>query len=95
MEKLLNPSNPDGTYLVYESDSVAVDDDPLYILSVICDGRVFHIEIMRCPDGTYVPLDVPGSKPHKSVSKLVTYYGTKSLDLREFGSIKLTNYIAS
>ena len=95
MEQILDPSKSDGTFIVYESDSVAVDDNPLYVLSVVCEGRVFHIEIMRCADGTFVPLNVPGSKPHKSVPKLVTYYGTKPLDLKEFGSIKLISYIAS
>ena len=90
-EQILEASKSDGTFLVYESDTVAVDDEPHYVLSVVCEGQVFHIEVMRCTDGTYVPLDVPGSKSHKSVSKLVTYYTTKPLDLREFGHIKLTN----
>ena len=94
VEMILDPSKADGTFLIYESDTVAVDDKPHYVLSVVCEGRVFHIEIMRCSDGTYVPLDVPGSKSHTTVSKIVTYYTTKPLDLKEFGSIKLTNFIS-
>lgn len=96
MEKLLDASRRDpGSFLVYESDLVAIDDEPQYMLSVVCEGQVFHIEISRNADGTYVLLNISGSKTHKSVSKLVTYYKSKPLDLKEFGSIKLTNYIAS
>lgn len=79
----------DGTFIVRESDAIAVKRDPVYIISVLNNGETHHVEVEKKPDGKYGLAYIEGAKKFKSLKKLVEYYRGKPLDLEGGGKTKL------
>ena len=79
----------DGTFLVRESDALRVDQEPVYLISVLKDGVTHHVEVEKLPNGKYRMANVEGAKTFKSLKKLVNHYASKPLDLEGGGNTKL------
>lgn len=85
----------DGTFLVRESQLLGSDRTSNFILSVIRDGVVYHLDIHRGQDGKYSLNNIPSAKSFRSVAKLVSYYQKKTIDLAGGGTVLLKYYLPS
>ena len=79
----------DGTFLVRESDALPVNQEPVYVISVLKDGVTHHVEVQKLPNGKYTMAFIEGAKTFKSLKKLVNYYTSKPMDLEGGGSTNL------
>jgi len=79
----------DGTFLVRESDALPVEQEPVYMISVLKDGVAHHVEVEKLPNGKYKLASIDGAKTFKSLKKLIQHYNGKPLDLEGGGTAKL------
>lgn len=83
----------DGTFLIRDSDISTPDRNPDFILSLMRDGVVYHLDIVRAHDKKYSLSNIPSAKSFRSVAKLVSYYQSKPVDLAGGGSVLLKYYL--
>ena len=83
----------DGTFLIRDCEIRAPDGNPDFVLSMMRDGIVYHLDIYRGQDKKYSLGDMPSAKSFGSVAKLVSYYQSKPIDLTGGGSVLLKYYL--
>ena len=83
----------DGTFLVRDPEISTADRKPDFILSLMRDGVVYHLDIIRAHDKKYSLSNAPSAKSFRSVAKLVSYYQSKPIDLAGGGSVLLKYYV--
>ncbi len=90
---LLKSNKYDGTFLVRESDALSVRNDPVYMISVLLNGEIHHVEVEKCSSGKFAIANVRNATEYKSLEKLITHYRSKRLDLDGGGQTKLKFFL--
>ena len=91
-DQLNNTQKLDGTFIIRDCE-VLSDRDHGFVLSVMREGEVYHLDINRGQNKKYTLGDVLSAKSFSSVAKLVNYYQSKPIDLPGGGSVKLQYYL--
>ena len=92
-DQLKHTQRLDGTFLIRDCEVVGEDGKTDFVLSMMKDGVVYHLDINRGEGSKYFLGDIPSAKSFSSVAKLVAYYQKKTIDLAGGGSVLLKYYL--
>ena len=92
-DELNNSERLDGTFIIRDCEVLGSDRNHGFVLSVMREGKVYHLNINRGQNKKYTLGYVLSAKSFSSVAELVNYYLLKPIDLPGGGSVKLHYYL--